>query len=51
LAGRGGWKKPMPSGNRADRDGKIISPRKRADFQRVTHDETTRRTFTGGNRK
>src|SRR6266516_2226302 len=37
LAGRGCWRKQRPSGNRSDRDG--ISPRKRADFQRVIHDE------------
>lgn len=51
LAGKGCWRKPTPSGNRADRDCKIIPPRKRADFQRVVRDETTGRTFAGGNRK
>src|SRR6185295_1670903 len=50
LAGRGCWRKQRPSGNRTDRDA-TISPRKRADFQRVIQDETARRTFAGGNRK
>lgn len=51
LTGRGCWKKRTPSGNRMDREGSSISPRKRADFQRVIRDEITRRTFVGGNRK
>jgi len=51
LAGRGCWKKPRSSGNRANRGCNITLPRKRADFQRVVRDETTGRTFAGGNRK
>ena len=50
-ADKGGWKKRTPLGNGADRDWNIVSPCKRADFQRVIRDERTRRTCTGGNRK
>jgi hypothetical protein len=51
MAGRGNWKKQTPSCNRADRNGGIIPPRKRAHFQLVARDEKARGTFTGGNRK
>ena len=51
MTGRGSWSKRTPPCNRADRGCKIISPRKRADFQPVVRYETAGRTFTGGNRK
>jgi hypothetical protein len=51
MAGRGNWNKQRPLGNRADRDGDILPPRKRAHFQWVIEDERTGRTFTGGNSK
>ena len=51
MAGRGCWKKRRPFCNGADRSCDITPPRKRADFQRVVRDETTGRTFAGGNRK
>lgn len=51
TAGRGNWNKQRPPCNGADRDGDIILPRKRADFQWVIGDERTGRAFTGGNSK
>lgn len=51
MAGRGCWRKRRPFCNGADRSCNITPPCKRADFQRVVHDETAGRTFTGGNRK
>jgi len=51
VTGRGCWRKPKPPGNQADRGCNITPPRKRADFQRVVHDERAGRTFAGGNRK
>ena len=51
VAGRGDWRKQTPLCNGADRDGNIIPPCKRADFQLVVRDERTGRTFTGGNSK
>jgi len=51
VAGRGDWRKQTPLCNGADRDGNIIPPCKRADFQLVVRDERTGRTFIGGNSK
>ena len=51
VAGRGGWKKRRPLGNRADRSCNITPLRKQADFQLVVRGERTRGTFTGGNSK
>ena len=39
MAGRGCWRKRMPLCNGADRSCNITPPCKRADFQRVIHDE------------
>ena len=44
IAGRGCWKKPRPFRNGMDRDGSIVPPCKRADFQRVVRDEKAGRT-------
>jgi hypothetical protein len=46
LAGRRGWKKPMPLGNRADKS--LSLTRKRADFQLVVNDERVGRTCLKG---
>jgi len=51
MAGRGCWRKRRSFCNGTDRSCNITPPRKRADFQRVVHDEIAGRTFTGGNRK
>lgn len=51
MPGRGCWKKRMPFCNGTDRSCNITPPCKRADFQPVTRDERTGRTYTGGNRK
>jgi hypothetical protein len=51
MPGRGCWKKQTPFSNRTDRSCNITSPCKRADFQRVTRDERTGKTFVGGNCK
>jgi hypothetical protein len=51
VAGKGCWKKRMPSGNWADRSCDMTPLHKQADFQRVVRDERTNRTFTGGNSK
>jgi hypothetical protein len=51
VAGRGCWKKQIPPRNQVDRSCNMTPPRKRADFQRVVHDERAGRTFAGGNRK
>jgi len=49
AAGKGCWKKQMPSRNRTDR--RFSPPRKWADFQRVVSDEKTGRTCSGRNCK
>ena len=41
MAGRGDWRKRKPLCNGADRNGTIIPPCKRADFQLVVGDEKT----------
>jgi len=51
VAGRGYWRKRMPSCNGADRGCNITPPRKRADFQWVVRYETAGRTAIGGDRK
>jgi hypothetical protein len=51
VAGRGCWRKRMPSRNRTDRGCDIAPLRKQADFQRVVRYEKAGRTTTGGNRK
>jgi len=51
VPGRGCWKKRTPLCNGADRGWNITPLREQADFQRVVHYQTTRRTNEGGESK